>query len=288
MAKQTIKTGNSANDGNGDPARTAFTTCNNNFTEIYQYLGDGSTLNKLGDAALKNIGINSGEVMVVGAFGIGSTKAPDFSQVDKSRIVYCGFESSNPQAPTPWVGSAGIHYPLAEWGYDLIGSLAGTPRLYMRTYSNGVGGVWAEIWTTQNTTTDSNGFVKAASPIVQLFADKIELNDEAAEQDITFEKINVGHYLIKGSSGLSEDGWYIEQPKDANGNLYHVVEYQTLENGDIEIKTFDYMLDKRGRIVADHDTPLDIQDSRFISIRLNELPKTEYVPDEVIPDGTTE
>lgn len=38
MAKQTIKTGNSANDGSGDPARTAFTICNNNFTEIYNSL----------------------------------------------------------------------------------------------------------------------------------------------------------------------------------------------------------------------------------------------------------
>ncbi|GEM_PF-3557858 len=45
MAKQTITTGNSANDGSGDPARTAFTKVNSNFTEIYQKFGDGSNLN---------------------------------------------------------------------------------------------------------------------------------------------------------------------------------------------------------------------------------------------------
>lgn len=71
MAKQIITTGNSANDGSGDPARTAFTKTNNNFNEIYQYIGDGTNLNKLGTAAFKNVGTSAGNVMEVGAFGIG-------------------------------------------------------------------------------------------------------------------------------------------------------------------------------------------------------------------------
>tara|TARA_B110000503_G_scaffold135324_1_gene215703 strand:+ start:875 stop:1078 length:204 start_codon:yes stop_codon:yes gene_type:complete len=35
MAKQTINLGTSANKGNGDPLRTAFTKVNNNFDELY-------------------------------------------------------------------------------------------------------------------------------------------------------------------------------------------------------------------------------------------------------------
>ena len=35
MAQQIINTGNTANDGTGDPLRTAFTKVNNNFTEVY-------------------------------------------------------------------------------------------------------------------------------------------------------------------------------------------------------------------------------------------------------------
>lgn len=35
MAKQTINIGTSPNDGTGDPARTAFTKANDNFTELY-------------------------------------------------------------------------------------------------------------------------------------------------------------------------------------------------------------------------------------------------------------
>lgn len=35
MAKQTIDIGSAANDGTGDPLRTAFDKCNNNFDELY-------------------------------------------------------------------------------------------------------------------------------------------------------------------------------------------------------------------------------------------------------------
>ncbi len=35
MAQQTVSIGSSANDGTGDPLRTAFTKINANFTELY-------------------------------------------------------------------------------------------------------------------------------------------------------------------------------------------------------------------------------------------------------------
>jgi len=39
MAQQTINVGSTPNDGTGDPARTAFTKCNDNFTELYARSG---------------------------------------------------------------------------------------------------------------------------------------------------------------------------------------------------------------------------------------------------------
>jgi len=39
MARLTINIGQSANDKNGDPLRTAFTKVNTNFTELYTALG---------------------------------------------------------------------------------------------------------------------------------------------------------------------------------------------------------------------------------------------------------
>lgn len=135
----------------------------------------------------------------------------------------------------------------------------------------------ATFLSTINTTTDSNGVIKAASPVSQLFADKIKLNSEAEQQSITFEKLGVGDYLIKGSTGLAQEGWYIEQPKDANGNVYHAVVYEQLENGDISVKTFEQKLEGT-KIVADLDRPVDIKEGRFISIRLNELPQDTTAP----------
>lgn len=44
MAKQTINLGSVPNDGTGDPLRTSFDKTNDNFNEIYDTFGDGSTL----------------------------------------------------------------------------------------------------------------------------------------------------------------------------------------------------------------------------------------------------
>jgi hypothetical protein len=44
MAKQTINIGSNANDGTGDPLRTAFNKINDNFTELYGSDNDLNTL----------------------------------------------------------------------------------------------------------------------------------------------------------------------------------------------------------------------------------------------------
>jgi hypothetical protein len=52
MAKQTINVGTSANDGTGDPLRTAMQSTNSNINEIYSLFGDGTTLAISGDATV--------------------------------------------------------------------------------------------------------------------------------------------------------------------------------------------------------------------------------------------
>ena len=42
MSKRVINIGNAPNDGTGDPLRTGLSKVNDNFTEIYNILGDGS------------------------------------------------------------------------------------------------------------------------------------------------------------------------------------------------------------------------------------------------------
>ena len=52
MAKQAIGIGTSANDGTGDPLRTAMDKTNDNFNEGYALFGDGSTLALSGDVSV--------------------------------------------------------------------------------------------------------------------------------------------------------------------------------------------------------------------------------------------
>ena len=52
MAKTVINVGSAANDGTGDPLRTAFQSTNSNFNELYTLLGDGSSLSISGDVTM--------------------------------------------------------------------------------------------------------------------------------------------------------------------------------------------------------------------------------------------
>ena len=130
-----------------------------------------------------------------------------------------------------------------------------------------------------NTTVDANGFIKVASPIVKLFSDHIELNEEANEQQIAFERANVGHYLIKGSSGFATDSWWFNVPVDSNGNKIVASTHKALADGALEIKTYKRKFDiETATIVPDFDQQIDIPNSsngeqRWIDIRLNEIPK---------------
>lgn len=54
MALQVINVGNTPNDGTGDPIRTAYTKCNDNFGELYSRVQDTpptTPVGTIGDAA---------------------------------------------------------------------------------------------------------------------------------------------------------------------------------------------------------------------------------------------
>ena len=272
MAIQTVKTGAAVNDGTGDDARTAFTKINQNFTTNTH-------------AASRLVGTAGGNVMEVGAFGLGGNSSTSFAgnATDyKQNTFFGGGELAARGFPCNYA----LGYQLngaGVWQAYLIHDAASS-NVYVATRSSPSSSLlFRKLYSTGNTTIDSNGLLKAASPIVRLFVDKIEMNDEAELQPITFEKLGVGDYLVKGSTGFAQEGWYIEIPKDANGNVLVAVVYEQLDNNDISVKTYDYMLNKKGRIVPDLETPLDIPETRWIDIRLQELPQTDFSPaDETV------
>lgn len=277
MTIQTVNLGSAPTGAGGDTFRSTGAKMNENFTNNSH-------------AASRLVGTQAGNVMEVGAFGIGGrVKVLDGVNASSLDVQSGLFGLVNSQG-----------FPESGWNYLIsmrllatnLYALYLTSNLYgdiqVATKFDGQLGPWVKYLSTRNTTTDANGFIKAASPIVKLFADKIEPNDEAAEQNITFEKLDVGHYLLKGTSGFATEGWYIETPKDANGNILFAVIYQQLENKDIEIKTFKKKFDvESASIIADLDNPVDISTGRWIDIRLQEIPKP--VPEmPVVTENDTE
>ena len=231
----------------------------------------------LGTAATRNVGTAMGDMTVIGFSGVGGLTAPMYSQ----RLGGLSYFLEPPQdsaANTP-----GFQMALTMlWGGEnnaaqILAGLSDAPKLGFRNWvdSTQKWGEYREIYHTGNVTKDANGFLKGASPVVDLYDEKIELNyDAKAQGGITFERISVGDYLVKGSLGFSQEGWYIETPKDANGNVLVAVVYEQLENNDISIKTYAKKFDdETGDIVPNLLKPRDIPAGRFISLRLHELPK---------------
>ncbi|KQW88144.1 hypothetical protein ASC84_12240 [Acinetobacter sp. Root1280] len=284
MAIQTINLGTAPSGAGGDTFRSTGTKVNENFTNNTH-------------AASRLVGTAAGNVMQVGAFGLGAAAADPaitgdqtfqayFDQMfSKGSGIYRNDNISG-EAATNTANACRVLYATMLYGRGGDTQLAfWTDHVNRRVgYMVRQGGASSSnfahgyLLTSGNTTRDSNGFIKAASPIVQLFADKIESNEEALEQNPEFEKVDIGHYLIKNTEGFAKEGWWIEVPTDTNGNRICAVEYQTLENGDLEIKTFKKKLNDEGDIVANLDAAIDIPynangEPRWIDVRLHSVNK---------------
>lgn len=300
MAKQSINQGTAPTGAGGDTFRSGSAKLQANDNELYDFIGGAANTTTLpaalplakggtgattAAAARTNLGLTTttsntdstaGRILKVGDLGFGAKPRRITAAHDGTTQIY----TTN---GTPPSGQGSV---WASNFFIASDTVAGDGNYFSFEISNGLirsGGIRngvplpeRTVRDTGNTTVDANGFIKAASPIVQLFADKIELNNEARQQNIEFEKLGVGDYLIKGSTGFSQDGWYIETPKDANGNVLFSVIYTTLENGDISVKTYKKKFDlETASIVADLAQPMDITTNRWIDLRLQEIEVTD-------------
>ncbi|MGQ7243715.1 phage tail fiber protein [Salinicola sp. V024] len=174
-------------------------------------------------------------------------------------------------------------------GYLAVNSLGSNPRLAVGILNSDVDTgatdipsnayVWAEVLSSNNTTTDSNGFIKSASPIFRLANDALDAagdgftldncgayNSEA--QGVSASHDDVGVYTVSGSLGFASDGWTIEIPQDVNGNRLCFVETETAEDKTITVRTFSRKFDFNTAMIVAGD-PVDIPDGRWIDLRLS-------------------
>ncbi|EPM7554350.1 phage tail protein [Citrobacter freundii] len=259
----------------------------------------------LGSAATKNAGTGDGELMTVGSFGIGGS----------------GFNIN-----VPYIGSFftemvphGGSTCRTEGAVSVLGrSIQYAPSLFMRVADvvalisvhhatgvvtavantlQGVAGAtsYAQniLWGTANTTTDSNGFLKAASPVVKIFHDgHYDTNNESEGCHVA--RLATGQYLIEGCTGLHSDvAWGgidggFEIPVDRNKQPRIWLDYKVNADGSVLVRTYhrvhtsapEFAQNRIGNTdingvftetVADGE-PVDIPADSFVSVRV-EMPE---------------
>ncbi|MCD4631853.1 hypothetical protein LOS07_06785 [Proteus mirabilis] len=152
-------------------------------------------------------------------------------------------------------------------------------RVLARTIENDTEFGLLEIYHDKNTTVDSNGFVKKASPIIDINPDgTFTTNDESEGATVT--RVAQGEYLIEGVLGFNSDaGWGgvdggIEIPLDVNKQPLIWVDSKVMEDGSILVRTYHRTHPNAPEFAnnkidgyKDGD-PIDIPDGRFISVRV--------------------
>ncbi|HGN1316364.1 TPA: hypothetical protein ACKRL4_000240 [Proteus mirabilis] len=135
------------------------------------------------------------------------------------------------------------------------------------------------VYSEKNTTVDPQGFIKKASPIIDINPDgTFTTNDESEGATVT--RVAQGEYLIEGVLGFNSDaGWGgvdggIEIPLDVNKQPLIWVDSEVMEDGSILVRTY-HRTHPNAPKFARNDIdgykdgdPIDIPDGRFISVRV--------------------
>ncbi|HBA3869893.1 TPA: phage tail protein [Escherichia coli] len=241
-------------------------------------LGSSSTLDYV--STLYETG-NSQKALRVGYFGLGSENGisvPDYDNANN--IVYNGFYAGRGNSASNY---ADAYSPLLAMSRDARGvsQLQATTngRLFLRGAWESAWTNWREAYTTGNTTKASDGTLKAASPIVQVYSDgSFQLNDES--EGCTVSRLSVGEYLIEGCTGLNVDAAWggidggFDIPTDRNKQPLIWLDYEVNADGSVLVKTYHRRNPgapefARNEIdgLADGD-PVDIPTDQFVSVRV--------------------
>lgn len=251
------------------------------WSAITTELGKKANSSDLGSAAKKNTGTSAGDVMQVGAFGLGihASTGPEVGN---------GFYANSGAGNFVPGNGGGVQVGYGNNRFMQI--YVSSNQVLQTRYITGDGGPqtpnsvtpWISHWCTANTTIDSNGFIKRASPVVKIFNDgTYETNNES--EGVIVSRFGVGEYLIKGCMGMNSDASWggvdggFEIPKDRNGQPLIWLDYEVNADGSVLVKTFHRTYpdapefarnEKEGHSNGD---PVDIPVDQFVSVRV-EMP----------------
>lgn len=240
---------------------------------------DARTNLGLGDSATKTVGTATGNVMQVGAFGLGVQNTQYMDATGNSVSSLLSIQGGTEHNPAGTTGVTVLHIPQGSYGSDFAITAGGKARAFIRTYGNSQGGTWSELYSTTNTTKASDGTLKAASPVVQINHDgSYRVNDESFGCTVT--RLSVGEYLIEGCVGMNADASWggidggFEIPTDRNKQPLIWLDYEVNPDGSVLVKTFHRTHPgapsfARNALngVSDGD-PIDIPGDQFVSVRV--------------------
>ena len=94
----------------------------------------------------------------------------------------------------------------------------------------------------------------------------------AEAEGINIARLDVGVYIVTGSSGLASSGWQMLPPMDPGGmGELGIVEGEQTESGGLTIRLFKrkYKLNEEGEIVKTKGEPIDVPSNSWIDVRLD-------------------
>jgi hypothetical protein len=204
MAKQTINIGATANDGSGDPLRTAFDKINDNFTEVYTVSGAG-TGNNLAFSGNKIISEDSGGNIELDPQGTGKVIIATAAKLRFTDHV---------DNAIPYVDASGDVQFKNTLTFDGTQFVAGTAKISNLSagrvvFVGGDGGLLdSSGFTFDGTTLTVNGITLSGTGALQL--DDLNFSDNT----ITTTASNANLVLLTSGTGIVE----LDSNMDMNSN----------------------------------------------------------------------
>ncbi|HCM9177797.1 TPA: phage tail protein [Enterobacter kobei] len=250
---------------------------------------DARTNLGLGSSATKDVGTTAGNIMQVGAFGLGTINGdgPLLDAMDAFTPTCFSSHQNDGQTQLGLTANTGITSIVVNRGSRP--TRIHQAYILRRTWFSYYGGSsWSyqEAYTTGNTTKSSDGTLKAASPVARIVASQEACQRADIEEDgfswcgcgtanseaegITLFRLDVGVYVLAGSTGLASEGWHLLPPMDPGGmGELGVVEAEQTDNGELIIRLFKrkFMLNDDGEIIKTKGELIDVPANSWIDVR---------------------